>query len=89
MKWNRDARKKELWEKDKNSFQRARINIRLWFLKFNRQTHGMGIIFIMLVIIIIIVQAMSYIIPTPVSQEMQNLQKLAVCMKHHTCTWRV
>jgi len=82
-------KKKEYWERDKNAFQRARINFRIWFMQFNRKTHGLGIIFIMLVIVIIIVQAIPYIIPTPVSQEIQNLQKLAICMKHHTCTWRI
>ena len=41
-------RKPELWEQDKTPLQITIINAKLRFAKFNRETHGMGFLMILL-----------------------------------------
>lgn len=60
----RVLKRKELWEKDKTTYQRFKINAGVIWRRFNTQTHGFGMIMVMIGIMsivpmIIILTAMS------------------------------
>lgn len=62
MKWFiQNKRKVELWEKDKTPMQRAIINAKIRFREWNRKTHGIGMIMILLVIVLMLVNIPAYI----------------------------
>lgn len=92
MNWNRDGRKKELWEKDKTWLQRKMINLKLAVMRYNRQTHGLGGIFILMVIVLIgylTVTTILRFIPEESNAELERMEKLIACMKFDTCFWSV
>lgn len=81
----------EYWKRDKNFIQRARINFMLWFMKFQRQTHGLGMLFLLFMVIILGSSIIS-LITTLLDNDRHNLEdfeKRVICMKHGSCIWGV
>lgn len=88
MKWNRD--KKELWENDKTKFQIWKINTKLKIAKFNRQTHGMGMMIIVMMFFLVAFMIVQLIVNAPQhidTAEAQQSIKIAQCMIHGGCIW--
>lgn len=92
MKWNPDGKKEEIWMKGKSKWYVAKVNLKLSIAKFNRQTHGFGIMMILMMFVLFVylgVQSylnyqLTHIEPNP---EVIHMEKIARCMQYHTCLW--
>lgn len=89
MRWIRDGKKKELWEMDKNVLQRFKINMAIAIRKFNRETKGLGILFLLVIIIFVFIQFIPYLIPPPTTEETKRAERIARCIQYNTCVWGV
>src|SRR5690554_6286168 len=47
MRWNRESKKKELWQQNTPVYRQMWINLKVAYRAFNRETKGMGLLFFM------------------------------------------
>lgn len=72
----KSIRKLEIWEKNLSVWQKFKINARIKWRRFDTQTRGMGLIFVMLISVVIL----SSTVPAMV----QGIQKLIMGDKYKT-----
>ena len=77
-------RKRELWENNKNALQRFKVNFSLWFMRYQRQTHGIGLMILMLIGIIIVFMLYNTITSM---LEADIINKQADCLVSRGCLW--
>ncbi len=70
MQWNR--KKKELWEMNKSPYQRFRINFKIAMDKYNRRTHGLGLLFMILIGALIVVTIIPLLYTPTIKQRIQS-----------------
>lgn len=92
MNWNRDGRKKELWEQNKSWIERKAINMRLAIMKMQRQTHGMGLLIIVLIFAMFIYLGVNTYVTMTANKidtsEEDRLAKLSTCILNNGgCIW--
>lgn len=61
-------RKQELWERDLSFYQRAKINGRVKWRRFDTQTRGMGFIFVLLMALMIVINIIPLIFSSVIRQ---------------------
>lgn len=83
MNWNRDGKKKEIWEQDKNKLQIAIIHAKVWFRKFQRETKGLGILFLIMMAVFMVMQIMSPFLASAFkTEEEKRVERQAYCFKY-------
>lgn len=87
MKWNPDGKKKELWEQDKNIVQKTLINSKIWLRKFQRETKGLGILFLVFIGVMVILQMLSPFLGMWAgdafkSESEKRIERQAYCFKY-------
>lgn len=57
-------RKQELWERDLTAYQRFKINARVVWRRFDTQTRGMGLVFVIIMAMMLVVNIIPLILGT-------------------------